>query len=241
MDTKNYFSKILAIICAGLIATQSIQSADSKQLDNYFKRLKRGLKCYIKGIPCNLEDQKAVKQAAGMIIGSLGLIMVSSGVILLNKEKFGRLLKRKKNELKPQEDKGKSEITEEEKALAESIKLQHAAALTEQRKQEFEQAIKDDDVEKVTDLGTALGFSMPENSVITDKIEQFINGNYVEAHKARETLNALAHLLKSSPEEQRLRVHSAITETLNPMLENSRSNLETYRFAKYIKEEVFGL
>lgn len=69
MKTKNYISFLLV----GLIATQSIIAVDSapvtpQQLDGYFTRLKRGIKCYWQKTPCRKEDKETVMVSAVIIL-----------------------------------------------------------------------------------------------------------------------------------------------------------------------------
>lgn len=76
MKAKSYISFILA----SFIATQSLILADvaptPKQIDGYFTRLKRGIKCYWQKKPCDKKDQKAVYQATAALMTLLTITSI---------------------------------------------------------------------------------------------------------------------------------------------------------------------
>ncbi len=83
---RSYISFMLAslIVMQSTIPATSIpvvtKPVVTKQLDSYFTRLKRGLNCYRKKIPCSKEDQTAVYQAASTLIA---LILIGSGGLVI--------------------------------------------------------------------------------------------------------------------------------------------------------------
>jgi len=50
------------------------QQVDTKQLDGYFTRLRRGIKCYWKGT-CSKEDKETVQNSATLLIIFLAIVL----------------------------------------------------------------------------------------------------------------------------------------------------------------------
>ena len=81
--------KIFLVFLLTNMVVQTTNSASLEDINNWFKRIKKGTECVINRKQCDPEDTKAMYQAAGGIAATLALVASGATVILIAKKVTG--------------------------------------------------------------------------------------------------------------------------------------------------------